>query len=120
MRVRRPMLQSALRAKANIKPTQTCERTKQGQAAACTSESELEMDRYWIGTGPRAYQSWQLNPKETLRSTVVESGLVFCYFCMLLISLQKFSGTSDKPSHFLQRTLLFWQELSQPDGRFLL
>lgn len=80
MRVRRPMLQSALRAKANIKPTQTCERTKQGQAAACVSESEREMDRFWIGTWPSAYQSWQLNPTETLRSAGVESGLVFPFF----------------------------------------
>ncbi len=116
MRVRlsneRPTLHSVLRAKPNIKPTQMGERTKQGQAAACASKSELEMDRYRIGTRPSAYQFWQLNPTETLRSTGVESGLVFCFFFAVLISLQNFSGISDKPLHFLQQTLPFWQELS--------
>ncbi len=84
MRVRlsneRPTLHSVLRAKANIKPTQTGESTKQGQAAACASEREREMDIYLIGTGPSAYQSWQLNPTETLRSTGVELGIVLWVF----------------------------------------
>lgn len=83
LRNKRPTLHLTLRAKANIKPTQTGERTKQGQAAACVSEREREMDRYWIGTQPNVYQSWlpvnETQQKES-RSAGVESGLVFaCY-----------------------------------------
>lgn len=52
LRNKRPTLHLTLRAKANIKPAQTGERTKQGQAAACVSERERESERWTdIGLG---------------------------------------------------------------------
>lgn len=85
MRIRlsneRPTLHLRLWAKANIKPTQTGERTKQGQAAACVSQRARARDGQILDWDAAkcvsVLASRQRNSTETLRSTGVESGLVF-------------------------------------------
>lgn len=91
MRIRlsneRPTLHLWLWAKANIKPTQTSERTKQGQAAACVSQREskrwtdigLERSQVCISPG---FPSTKPNRNAAIHRCWVRS----CFLCVINIS----------------------------------